>query len=68
MSTDITTPEIEEKKSLDLNVDVKEVSACERHVTVTIPRTEIDRYFQKQYDDLAPQAEVPGFRAGKAPR
>ena len=68
MSTDSQTPETEEKQLLDLKVDVKEVSACERHVTVTIPRTEIDRYFQKQYDDLAPQAEVPGFRAGKAPR
>lgn len=58
----------DEKQPLEINVDVKEVSACERHVTVTIPRSEIDRYFQKQFDDLAPMAEVPGFRAGKAPR
>lgn len=69
MSTDTSqTPETEEKQPLELKVDVKEVSACERHVTVTIPRTEIDRYFQKQYDELAPQADVPGFRTGRAPR
>ena len=68
MSTDSQVTETEEKQLLDLKVDVKEVSACERHVTVTIPRAEIDRYFQKQFDDLAPQAEVPGFRAGRAPR
>ena len=69
MSTDTTQiPEAEEKQPLNLKVDVKEVSACERHVTVTIPREDIERYFQKQYDELAPQAEVPGFRAGRAPR
>ena len=72
VSTDIDTaanPAAEEEKQpLDLQVDVKEVSACERHVTVTIPRSEIDRYFQKQFDELAPMAEVPGFRTGKAPR
>ena len=74
MSTDTTmNPETEnleadQKQPLELKVEVKEVSACERHVTVTIPRTDIDRYFQVQFDELAPQAEVPGFRAGKAPR
>ena len=69
MSTDTTmNPETEEKQPLKLKVEVKEVSACERHVTVTIPREDIDRYFQKQFDDLAPLAEVPGFRTGKAPR
>lgn len=69
MSTDTTMNlDTEEKQPLDLKVEVKEVSACERHVTVTIPRADIDRYFQKQFDELAPLAEVPGFRTGKAPR
>lgn len=57
-----------EKQKLDLNIQVKEVSVCQRHVTVTIPRQEIDRYFAKQFDDLIPKALVPGFRPGKAPR
>ncbi len=69
VSTDTSrNPETEDKQPLDLTVDVKEVSACERHVTVTIPRADIDRYFQKQFDELAPQADVPGFRIGRAPR
>ncbi len=70
MNTDATqTPEqAEEKQELNLQIDVKEVSACERHVTVTIPRDEIERYYQKQFDELAPKAEVPGFRTGRAPR
>lgn len=61
-------PAVEEKPKLNLAVDVKETSACERHVTVTVPREDIERYFAEQFDDLVPKAEVPGFRVGKAPR
>ena len=43
------TQEAAEEK-LELSVDVKETSACERHVTVTVPRTDIERYFAKQFD------------------
>ena len=57
-----------EKQPLNLTVDVKEVSACERHVTVSISREDIDRYFSKEFDQLISKAEVPGFRVGKAPR
>lgn len=69
MNTDTVNPaETDEKQTLNLNVDVKEVSACERHVTVTIPRDDIERYFAKEFDQLTEKAEVPGFRIGKAPR
>jgi len=61
-----TEEAVEEK--LNLSIDVKETSACERHVTVTVPRDDIERYFAKQFDELVPRAEVPGFRVGKAPR
>lgn len=66
MSTETTAAT--EKKPLNLSIDVKEESACERHVTVTIPRDDIESYFNKQFDTLVPRAEVPGFRVGKAPR
>jgi trigger factor len=56
------------KQRLELHVTVDNTSACERHITVVIPRTDIDRYFEAEYSELAPKAEVPGFRAGKAPR
>ena len=61
-----TETEVQEK--MNLQVDVQETSACERHVTVTIPRNDIERYFSKQFDDLVPKAELPGFRPGRAPR
>ena len=68
IDTEKTPDEAEEKAKLNLDVQVKETSACERHVTVTIPRDDIEQYFTKQFDDLLPKAEVPGFRAGRAPR
>ncbi len=56
------------KQPLNLQLDIQKKSACERHVKVSIPRSDIDLYFKKQFDELVPRAEVPGFRAGKAPR
>ena len=43
-------------------------SACQRHITVTIPHEDIERYFDKAFGELMPEAQVPGFRAGRAPR
>ena len=58
----------EKKEPLKLEVQVEEKSACERHVLVKISREDVERYFSKQFDELEPKAEVPGFRPGKAPR
>jgi trigger factor len=58
----------EEKKSLSLDVQIATPSACERHVTVTVAREDIDRYLDEAYSELMPSANVPGFRIGRAPR
>lgn len=58
----------QEAPSLDLMVDIATPSACERHVTVTVSRADIDRYFDDAFGDLVPTASVPGFRVGRAPR
>lgn len=58
----------EEKKRLDLTIQVDVRSTCERHVTVTIPREDINRYYDKEFSELMPTAHVPGFRPGHAPR
>ncbi len=57
-----------EKKKLDLTVKVEQPSACERHVAVTISREDIDRYLDDAISDMMPEAQVPGFRKGRAPR
>src|SRR6056297_2257345 len=58
----------QEKTPLSLEVNVDKSSTCERHVTVTVAREDIDRYLREAFDELKPKAEVPGFRPGRAPR
>jgi trigger factor len=57
-----------EVQELSLEVKVETRSACERHITVTVSRDDIDRYFNKEYSELMDSAQVPGFRPGHAPR
>ncbi|QDS97515.1 trigger factor [Adhaeretor mobilis] len=73
MSTDEATAEdavaVEEApEKLNLEVEVTSPSACERHVTVTISREDIDRYLDDAYGEMMASASVPGFRIGRAPR
>ena len=65
---DDATPESEEKQKLNLEVEVTKPDACTRHVTVTVSQEDVDRYFEEAFTELMPSAEVPGFRAGRAPR
>ncbi len=65
--TDATQLE-DAKQPLQIDVKVDVTSTCERHVVVTIARAEVERYRREAFDDVAPKAELPGFRAGKAPR
>jgi trigger factor len=60
--------EQEETQPIDLTVNVTSPSACERHVTVTISRADVDRYLDDAFGELMPTAAVPGFRIGRAPR
>ncbi|MGO9115386.1 MAG: trigger factor [Thermoguttaceae bacterium] len=58
----------EERPKLNLDVKIDDRSACERHITVTVSREDIDRYLDKEFSQLMPEAHVPGFRPGHAPR
>lgn len=61
-TTEVETP------TLNLDVKVDSTSSCGRHVTVTVAKDDVERYFSEAYDELLPKASVPGFRDGKAPR
>lgn len=58
----------EEKTRLSLDVKIASPSACERHVTVSIAKDDVDRYVKEAFSELMPKAELPGFRPGRAPR
>lgn len=53
---------------LSLAVKVDKTGPCKRHVTVTVPRKDLDYYFDSQIKELVKNAIVPGFRAGRVPR
>lgn len=57
-----------EDVSLHLDVEIDSPSACQRHITVTVAREDIDRYFEEAFSEMMPTANVPGFRIGRAPR
>ncbi len=58
----------DETEKLNLDVQVSSPSACQRHVTVTISREDIDRYLDDAFSELVTTSDVPGFRKGRAPR
>jgi trigger factor len=58
----------ETPERLNLDVKIDSPSACERHVTVTVAREDVDRYLDEAYSELMSSAAVPGFRVGRAPR
>ena len=60
--------EDQEPQRLNLDVKIDTRSACERHISVVVSREDIDRYYDKEYTELMPSAQVPGFRPGRAPR
>jgi trigger factor len=60
--------DLQVKEKLTLEVQVNQTGACQRHVTVTVSRADIDRYYDEAYSELMPKAHVPGFRPGRAPR
>lgn len=63
-----TEAEGEKKERLELKVDVADAGPCKKHIKVTVPRSDVDKFFNKEFTDLLKTASVPGFRPGKTPR
>ncbi|MCC6124454.1 MAG: trigger factor [Pirellulales bacterium] len=69
LDSDETAAEGEEQpQRLELEVKIENRGTCERHITVTVPREDIERYYDKEFSDIMPEAQIPGFRPGRAPR
>ncbi len=68
LNADATAEGEEEAQRLNLEVKVETRSTCERHVAVTVPHEDVERFFDKEFSELMPTAQVPGFRPGRAPR
>jgi trigger factor len=53
---------------LSLDVDIQSVGPCKKHVRVTVPRDDVDHFYDEAVEKLCDQADVPGFRKGHVPR
>lgn len=60
--------EAEGKRKLEIAVDIQDVGPCKKHLKVTVPRAEIERQFDESLTHFQRDAQVPGFRPGRAPR
>jgi FKBP-type peptidyl-prolyl cis-trans isomerase (trigger factor) len=50
-----------------LKVDIKDVGACRKHISVTVPESGYSHDSRRCLGDLITKAQVPGFRVGKVP-
>jgi trigger factor len=53
---------------LDLDVVITDAGPCKKHLKVTIPAADIHRQYEDSLGKLQHDAQVPGFRPGRAPR
>ena len=51
-----------------MEVKVETLAACKKKLTVTIPHEEIQQKLDERFRELEREAQVPGFRPGRAPR
>jgi len=58
----------EEKETLAAEVELEEISQCERRIRFSVPLEEVEREFHAAYEEVRDTAQIPGFRPGKAPR
>ena len=49
-------------------VTIEEAGPCKKKVTIEIVQEKIKKAIDKQYEEMAKEALVPGFRKGRAPR
>ena len=63
-----TATEDESKKKLTQTVEIRDVGPCKKHIKVTVAREDIEGRLGEQYSKLVADANVAGFRPGKAPR
>lgn len=53
---------------MKLKVNVKDVSACEKMLTIDVPSETVTEEFSTFYQSVSKRARIPGFRPGHAPQ
>src|SRR3989338_7925230 len=53
---------------MKLKVSVKDVSSCEKLLTIDVPQEIVQEEFESFYQAVGKQAKIPGFRPGHVPK
>src|SRR5439155_11378657 len=56
------------EEKLVQTVEMTAIGPCRKHIKVSVDRAAIDERFNEKYKELVGDAQIPGFRPGKAPR
>ncbi len=64
----VATEASTEPRKLDLDVQITDAGPCKKHIKVSIPRTEVERQFNESLGSVRREAQMPGFRPGRAPK
>jgi trigger factor len=51
-----------------MNVQIESISACKKRLRIEVPRDDVQAAFEKVVAEVRREADLPGFRKGKAPR
>jgi len=51
-----------------LKVEIEDVDSCKKTLKIEIPAEDVNTEFKKAYEEIRKNADVPGFRKGRAPR
>ena len=53
---------------MKLKIDVKDLSSCEKVLTIDLPPETVTEEFETFYTTVGKRAKIPGFRPGHAPK
>lgn len=66
--TTLSTPDTEEEAAIKFDCKIEDAGPACKALTITIPEDEIQSKIEDSYSGLEDEAELPGFRRGRAPR
>ena len=52
---------------LNLDVEIEHNGPCKRHISVVVPRSDVDEVTDQILDSMRDSLDVPGFRKGRVP-
>jgi len=67
-TADAATEGEKQPAKLHQTVELRDIGPCRKHIKVTVDRADIDTRLNEKFSELVVDANVSGFRPGKAPR